>query len=183
MRDVAWLLAVAGAFLLGFLLGSRMAAAHSGEPEPTSEPVFRRFEVPEPSPKPIVGLHDYALPVDRPTPTVEPTPKASRSPRERDRGQARRFIARSRDDRYAGRASWHATGRDGFYAAACAPLRHAMGRGWRGQRVLVAFRKRAVEVVLNDWCASKDKAIDLSDEVFSYFRPLSRGVIDVVIQW
>lgn len=82
-----------------------------------------------------------------------------------------------------GKASWHATGRDGLYAAACKPLRDAMGKGWRGRRVLVAYGKRAVEVTLNDWCASRTKTIDLSDEAFDYLGRLSQGVLRVEVGW
>ena len=81
-----------------------------------------------------------------------------------------------------GKASRHATGRDGYFAAACRPLRKAIGPGWRGSRVLVAFKRRAIEVKLNDWCASRDKTIDLSDEAWDWFGvPRSRGVIRVAI--
>ena len=83
----------------------------------------------------------------------------------------------------AGKASWHSTGRSGLYAAACKPLRDAIGPGWRGSHVLVAYRRQAVEVVLNDWCWSKDKTIDLSDEAFRFFAPLSRGVLRVTVGW
>lgn len=83
----------------------------------------------------------------------------------------------------SGIASWHATGRDGLYAAACRPLRRALVHRWRGRHVLVAVGRRAVEVTLNDWCGSRDKTIDLSDEVFRYFAPLSRGVLRVTVGW
>ncbi len=72
-----------------------------------------------------------------------------------------------------------------MFAAACKPLRDAMGPGWRGQQVLVSRvgSRRGYVVVLNDWCGSKDKTIDLSDEAFRFFAPLSRGVIRVAVDW
>lgn len=83
----------------------------------------------------------------------------------------------------SGKASWFATGRNGHYAAACAPLRRAMGRHWRGKQVLVAYGRRAIIVILNDWCGSRDKTIDLSDESFDYLSHLSAGVIRVKVGW
>lgn len=100
----------------------------------------------------------------------------------REAEQAPRHIRR-RANEIGGKASWHATGRSGLYAAACRPLRRALGKDWRGRRVLVANGRRAVEVVLNDWCGSRDKTIDLSDEAFRYFAPLSKGVIRVTVGW
>lgn len=81
-----------------------------------------------------------------------------------------------------GKASWYGTGRNGLYAAACRPLRRALGPHWRGQRVLVSNGKAAVEVRLNDFCASRTKTIDLSDEAFSALAPLSRGILQVTIE-
>jgi hypothetical protein len=47
-------------------------------------------------------------------------------------------------------------------AAACAPLRAAMGPHWRGQKVSVtATNGNHVSVTLVDWCGSKTKVIDL----------------------
>jgi len=81
------------------------------------------------------------------------------------------------------KAAWHATGRNGLYAAACRPLRRALGPDWRGQRVLVSRGRKAIEVKLNDWCRSRRrKTIDLSDEAFRFFAPLRRGVIRVTIE-
>ena len=135
----------------------------------------------------LIRAHHNAAPVHRPIPSPKAVatekPKAvSRRPAERDVGQARRYRPRD-SNRLTGKASWHATGRDSLYAAACFPLRAALGRGWRGRRVLVAYGRKAIEVVLNDFCASRDKTIDLSDEAFGYFAPLSRGVVKVVVEW
>ena len=122
---------------------------------------------------PISGYIDQPeqpLQTPDPTPTLAPTPVP---PRVTDRPGRE----------VSGKASWHATGRDGFYAAACYPLRKAMGIDWRGRDVLVSVGRRAVEVRLNDWCGSHDKTIDLSDEAFRYFAPLSRGVLRVTVGW
>jgi len=83
----------------------------------------------------------------------------------------------------SGKASWYATGRSGPFAAACRPLRRAMGPGWRGKQVIVAYGRRAIIVVLNDWCSSHDKTIDLSDEAFDYLGRLSSGVLRVSVGW
>lgn len=68
-------------------------------------------------------------------------------------------------------------------AAACAKLRDAMGPGWRGKAVTVTRvdTGASVTVVLVDYCASKDKTIDL------YWEPMSRlggtGVLRVEVRW
>lgn len=131
-----------------------------------------------------IGLPGYpttpaAIPV-----AVKPAPEKSAPQRETRVTAPREQRANDRGRRrISGKASWHATGRSGLYAAACRPLRQAMGPGWRGDRVLVAVGRRAVEVRLNDWCASRDKTIDLSDEAFRYLAPLSRGVVKVTVEW
>jgi rare lipoprotein A (peptidoglycan hydrolase) len=58
-----------------------------------------------------------------------------------------------------------------------------MGAGWRGEHVLVCRGLRCVEVILNDWCGSHDKTIDLSDEAFDYLGRLSSGVLRVSVGW
>lgn len=69
-------------------------------------------------------------------------------------------------------------------AAACAPLRAAMGPNWRGRAVTVSANGRSVTVVLRDWCGSTTKTIDLYAAPFSKLAPTSTGVIrDVVIRW
>lgn len=121
----------------------------------------------------------YAAPA-----TPSPTPVRSVRP---TTAPAAERVSRKQGDRFiTGRASWYATGKDGLYAAAGPALRKALGPGWRGDRVLVCARRKCEEVVLNDYCGCRGgtgKAIDLSDEAFRYFAPLSRGVITVTIGW
>lgn len=66
-------------------------------------------------------------------------------------------------------------------AAACAPLRKALGPGWRGRIVAVSSGGRTVKVKLVDYCASTSKTIDL------YWEPMRRlggtGVLPVVVRW
>lgn len=158
---------------------------HTPAPVPThDDAAFRPF--PSPSPTPIVGLYEYAVPL-RPAPTATPTPPTARSKGgpaagHTSSGSGTRTIRRPRHS-VTGKASWHATGRSGLYAAACRSLRQAIGPDWRGRTVLVAVGRKAVEVRLNDWCGSRDKTIDLSDEAFRYFAPLSRGVLRVTVGW
>lgn len=152
----------------------------------TTDLVFRSFDLPEPSPTAIPGLHEYGAPL-RSAPTASPQPVQSARPKATSAaghtsvGSGPRTIRPSHNIR--GKASWHATGRSGQFAAACYDLRKAIGPDWRGQTVLVAVGRRALEVRLNDWCGSHDKLIDLSDEAFRYFAPLSRGVIRVAVGW
>jgi len=84
-----------------------------------------------------------------------------------------------------GRASWHATGRDGLYAAAGPALRRWLGPGWRGSLVVVVRGDgRRVTVRLNDYCPCTHrpiKAIDLSDEAMARLGGLSAGVLRVRI--
>jgi hypothetical protein len=177
---------VVGAILVVLFL--RGVQGHRTEPPPAPT-MFRTFDLPDPplpSPTPIIGLYEFAVP-QRPAPTASPTaaparPEATPAAGHTSSGSGTGTI-RQRDHELVGVASWHATGRDGLYAAACAPLRRAMGPNWRGRRVLVASGRRAIELVLNDFCASRAKTIDLSDEAFRYFAPLSRGVIRVEIGW
>ena len=184
------LVLILAALAVAFMLGYQAKAATKPQVATYDDAAFRPFPtLVLPSPSPLVGLHEYAVPVSGPAPTASPSPSPSpgRPTKQRAAGQAPRYtptrtIHRPRHQ-LSGKASWHATGRDGFYAAACRPLRQAIGPGWRGRHVLVAYGRRAVEVRLNDFCASRDKAIDLSDGVFGYFAPLSRGVLRVEIAW
>lgn len=184
------LLVVASLTLVALLFIQMRSTAH--QPTPTyslDDAAFRAFPTYRPSPTPIPGLHDYAVPL-RPAPTASPLPvqsarkhnkATSAAGGQRATGSGSHYIRR--DDEIMGKASWHATGRSGYYAAACRPLRQAIGSTWRGRHVLVSVGRRAIEVKLNDYCASTDKTIDLSDEVFRYFAPLSRGVIKVTVGW
>ena len=66
-------------------------------------------------------------------------------------------------------------------AAACLKLRRAMGPHWRGTIVTVTSGKRSVIVKLVDFCASRDKLIDL------YWEPMrrlgGRGTLPVRVSW
>jgi len=48
-----------------------------------------------------------------------------------------------------------------LYAAACKPLRRALGADWRGQRVTVRRNGKSVRVKLVDWCGHPTRVIDL----------------------
>jgi rare lipoprotein A (peptidoglycan hydrolase) len=131
-------------------------------------------------------LSEYQEPIGRyePGPTAKPTPRPTSKPKKIV--VFRKPVVRiPKHNNISGKASWHATGRSGRYAAACYTLRKAMGGGgkWRGQQVIVSRRGKVLIVTLNDWCGSKDKLIDLSDEAFTFFAPLSRGVIKVAVGW
>ena len=127
-----------------------------------------------------VSVREHRVPglVVLPTPTPEPTlhPTPTKTPEVKPK----RMTVVSQ---VTGKASWFRTGPDGPYAAACWGLRKAMGRTWRGDTVLVVAGKRAIEVRLTDFCASRTKLIDLSDQAFKYLAPLSRGVIQVTVGW
>lgn len=87
----------------------------------------------------------------------------------------------------AGKASWYCRpgvsvcpvgfSPSGMYAAACAPLRAAMGPHWRGKTVWV----NGLQLVLVDYCASKTKTIDVFWGVMS--RLGGTGVLLVTVRW
>ena len=129
-------------------------------------------------------LSEYQEPVGRhePTPTATPTPKPTDHPeKKRVSHPPPKPVRRVRN--IVGKASWFATGKDGYYAAACYDLRKAIGPDWRGRHVILSHGGEWFGVVLNDWCGSHDKLIDLSDEAFNALAPLSRGVIKVGVGW
>ena len=80
-----------------------------------------------------------------------------------------------------GTATWYGTGPGAGHAAAGPELRRALGPGWRGTTVQVCA-DRCVTVVLDDWCACRDRVIDLSDEDFARLAPLSAGVLRVTVK-
>lgn len=182
------------ALLAAMILLTSASQGHAPVPPPSFEGMaFIPF--PTPSPAPTFAGHSYAVlsspAAPSPAPTASPRPQrpkaTSSAAGHTSSGSGARTIRgtkpRHRDNELTGKASWHATGRSGYYAAACRPLRRAIGPDWRGRHVLVSNGRKAVELVLNDWCGSHDKTIDLSDEMFSYFAPLSRGVIRVTVGW
>ena len=186
------LLLVAAALLLAVVIGDQVRAAR---PVPTQGRTFVPFPTyaptAAPSATPIAGLHEYQRPINvepKPIPVSGSTAAPGGTPPRARRdstaaggagGQARHHTRHQ----LTGRARWYGTGRDGLYAAAGCALRKAMG-DWRGRHVLVAYRRRAVEVRLNDAVGGCTRTlIDLSDEAFRYLAPLSRGVIRVTVGW
>jgi len=80
----------------------------------------------------------------------------------------------------SGLATWYATGSDCLCAAAGPALRVG---AWRGSTVTV--NGLAVRLIDACWCVDRHglpTLLDLSDEVFARFAPLSRGVIEVEVQ-
>ena len=81
-----------------------------------------------------------------------------------------------------GLASWHATGRDGLYAAAGPALRVG---DWRGRQVEVCAA-RCIVVTLNDWCLcvvdGRERLLDLSDESFAALGDLRLGLLSVTVR-
>lgn len=184
---IGLLLVVLGvAILVVLVLNEARGATRTPPQEPG--PV-RSFDLPEPSPTPIVGLHDYAAPL-RAVPTPVPTPlpqrpKAAPTTAHTSSGSGARTI---RGGDLRGWATWYATGPGGLTAAAGPALRKAIGPGWRGSRVLVARAGslRGIEVRLVDWCAcgprhGEPTILDLSDEAFDALGRLSSGVMRVVV--
>lgn len=85
----------------------------------------------------------------------------------------------------SGQASWYRT--PGHTGAAGPRLRHALGKGWRGRTVTVCRTAETylacTRVKLTDWCACPHRLIDLSNAAFANLAPLSRGVVQVRIQY
>jgi hypothetical protein len=134
---------------------------------------------------------DEARPEPAPVATPVPTPRPTRKPRP-PRPKAAPVAPRT-SHVVRGVASWYckagvsvchyAYPPGSMVAAACAPLRAAIGQNWRGRTVVVINRNtnRRVIVTLVDWCGSKTKTIDL------YWLPMSKlggsGVLPVTIRW
>jgi hypothetical protein len=187
-RGLTLLLFVLAALAIGFFAGMRVQARAHPHVAPGTDTalVFEPFILP---PTPIPGLHEYAVPL-RPAPTATPTPPTARltvvpAAGHTSSGSGSRTIS-STHGMLGGLATWYATGRDGLYAAAGPALRAALGKGWRGQQVLVVYQGRGVAVTLSDWCLCRPRhgfstLIDLSDEAFAYLAPLSRGVIRIAV--
>lgn len=199
MRALAVLVIIAAAMILAVLLSlvgtlRLPISGHVSEPVSTRDLVFRSFDLPESPPTlPITCCvpddHDYAAPL-RAVPTATPTPAPSTRPKSVPATAHTSSGSGARTKRkhdISGYATWHATGRDGAYAAAGPLLRRAIGKGWRGTQVLVCHGRpsRCLVVTLNDWCLCShgDRLVDLSDEAFRYLAPLSRGVLKVQVGW
>lgn len=81
-----------------------------------------------------------------------------------------------------GWVSWHATGRDGPFAAACGGYRSTFP-GWRGSVVVVAGPAGGWTLTLNDFCANGTRLLDLSDEAFKKVcGPLSMGICRATVE-
>jgi hypothetical protein len=175
-----------GMVLLGASLGWAFTASGLGyqrpPPQSFADAQFRPFE-PPPDPTRLPDTPDFPDPIESPVPTATPEPTPEPTPKPTPVPTPRPRTVTNPNHNITGKASWYATGRNGPWAAACKPLRDAMGSGWRGEQVLVSYKTKVVVVVLNDYCASKDKTIDLSDDAFSELAPLSRGVIRVGVGW
>lgn len=192
---------------IGVLIGLAWTArGHVVEPTPSHAAVeFRSFDLPEPSPTPIVGLHEYGSPL-APAPTASPTPVQSARPKATSAaghtasGSGTRTIRpRVISGALRGTATWYCKAgrsrcptrypdRSGvldLYAAAGPSLRKALTRNfgsWRGRHVLVCAKLRCVEVKLVDWCAcGGDHVIDLFWDAFHYLNPRATGGIHVAI--
>lgn len=155
-------------------------APYSGPLEPVAVP--ESTPAPSEAPGPSYGPEPSyrALPV--PTPVRRAVGKRAARPASPPPRQPIRVA-----HRLAGLASWYCrpgvsvcpvgVPPSGMYAAACAPLRAAMGPSWRGRTVWVD----GLAVVLVDYCASTAKTIDL---FWSAMRRLGgTGVLRVEVRW
>jgi hypothetical protein len=172
------LIAILLAFVLGFIVGVRIVQSRPPQPPTPEARVFEPFVLPPPTLPPTCCLEDDSP--EQPTRSAPGTvPPGAVDTADNGSGLPKRMVARTIRPHHqlAGKASWHATGRSGLYAAACRPLRRAMGADWRGRRVLVAYGRRAIEVTLNDLRQPPRRST--SRTAFRYFAPLSRGVLRV----
>ena len=138
------------------------------------------------------AFYEPAATSARPAPAREPVARAVPKPERRvPASPPTRAAVANAAHVLAGVASWYCrAGRSvcpagwgpGFMgAAACAPLRAAMGPGWRGRVVSVTANGRLVTVKLVDYCASTGKTIDL------FWLPMSMlggtGVLHANVRW
>jgi hypothetical protein len=145
--------ALAGA-LLATLVIVRLTQADGGTP-PQPEPPFESVELAQPPSAPPLLVTPVS---SQPKPVLKPTTHSVR-----------------------GTATWYADPRkSGLYAAAGPPLRIG---DWRGRLVTVSAGGVSFRVVLSDWCACRDRVIDLSPGAFARLAPLSRGVVIVTVRW
>lgn len=189
---------IAAAAGLGLITALCIAEPSESQPAPMTFTLVEEVAtVPLPRRTPIVGLlEDERQPLQVPDVAVMPTPTPSTKPRPKPTSKPKPRstpVARSTSHSLAGRASWYcragvsichyAYPPGSMVAAACAPLRAAMGPRWRGQTVVVINRNTGGRVVVKlvDYCASRDKAIDL------YWEPMRRlggsGVLPVTVRW
>lgn len=171
--------------------GTALPAPEAPDPVPSAV-------VPSPSPLRVffgVGTLQTDPPMDElptPAPTKAPTTSPSAAPAEAKRpkpgpaGEHSQPERRSGTIRVGGYATWYDSPVS-LGAAAGPTLRRALGKGWRGNRVLVCHATRCVEVRLIDWCACGKRhgvptVLDLTAGAFRYLAPLSRGVIRVQVE-
>ena len=182
------LAAISGALvgsILTILVASAVDAASRPEPDviPAAAPLWTSMDRTSGS---VLAHPAYgAARPDHPARTEAPPVPASPPPPSPATGTRTATVRAPRTAHsLRGRATWHATGRDGWYAAAGPLLRRALGKGWRGRRVYVCMT-RCIRVTLNNWClCSRDRRlVDLSDEAFQALAPLSRGVLRVEVRW
>lgn len=186
--------------LVLFLVAANYGTTKADPPvvyAPLPQDLFRPVEVgataPPTSRTPTVELWADESMEARPAPVAMPSPqRAPTKPRIAaiPHPPTPTFSSRSS---VSGKASWYCKAGvsachrsyppGSMVAAACAPLRKAMGTNWRGRRVVVASAGRSVVVVLVDYCASTDKTIDLYAAPFSVLGALSRGVLPVSVGW
>jgi hypothetical protein len=157
------LAALAGAVMASLVWA---ALAHAG---PIGPPP------PEPSFAPVPTMEVRTVPS---APAVLATPRPSANPR---LTMPKLAVPVARGHVRTGTATWYADPRkSGLYAAAGPPLRVG---DWRGRLVTVTANGHSFRVVLSDWCACRDRVIDLSPGAFSRLAPLSRGLVRVTVTW
>lgn len=154
--------------------------------QPSSAVIYETFAMDVfPSAKPQVSLRPA-----KPRVIAKATPKPTAKP----------IIARKTSHSIRGKASWYCNYDDSsyvrsvchykypddggadLYAAACYKLRVAMGPNWRGKYVTVSGNGNTVRVRLIDYCASKDKTIDLYRDSMDRLGPSSGGY-GVTVRW
>jgi hypothetical protein len=149
-----------------------------------------------------VEVTPSTAPRPRPTPTVAPSPSlapsvepstraAAPTPEPKAESRATSAIRTSRS--ITGKASWYCKAGvsvchykyppGSMVAAACGKLRAAIGPKWRGKTVVVTRLDtgKSVQIKLVDYCASKDKTIDLYWAVMA--RLGGTGVLRVKVAW
>lgn len=155
--------AIVGALLMAVAVNASPPSAPAPSPSFVPVPTMPGEARSVPSAPPVL-----ATPRPTPRPTPKPTPRPKPAPVAR--GHVR-----------SGMASWYTDPRkSGLYAAAGPPLRVG---DWRGRLVTVTANGHSFLVRLSDWCACRDRVIDLSPEAFARLSDLSRGLVVVRVTW
>lgn len=143
-------------------------------PVPASTPTPRAVEAPRPTPRPEVTTRPHRVVVAprRSPKKVLPVSGTSIS------GLASWYCQPSRSICTSGYSS------SGMYAAAGPKLRAAIGRSWRGRRIVVCNHTTCRNLTLIDWCqchrgTSIEKVIDLYHAAWTSLEAPTR----VVIRW